>query len=733
VTTGLGARLTSLLVGGVFFATLSGCGVDASCDSLTEPLVVAGIELSPVSIALRVGQTHQFSAVALTSCGNPVPGAAVTWASANPAVAVVAPTGLVTALDSGITSITARAEGKTAAATLTITVVPVATVTVFPNPAQLEQGATLALTVSVTDSAGNAMSGHHIVWTSSDPTVATVNDRGEVTGLAAGGPVTISAAVDTATGRAAVTVTRPPPASLVFAVPPGNSTAGSPFTPAVQVIVADRFGVPVAGDGRAITVALGAGPGGATLGGAGTVAAVDGVATFSSLTLEQAAAGYTLVASAPGLTSVTSQAFAVTPASAAAMRFSVPPAAATAGLPIAPAVEVEVLDAFGNTVTDDTAAVHVGLGQNPGGAALNGTTTVQPQNGEAAFGDLTLDKTGTGYTLIASRIGIPAVSSAPFAILPGPAATMRFTAGPSDTEAGAAMIPPIEVTLFDAFDNIVTTDASSIDLSIGANPGGGSLSGAPTATATGGIAVFPNVRLEKAGVGYTLRASRVGIPAVTSAPFTIRPGPAAGLAFAVEPTDASAGSLLSPAVQVAVVDAFGNRITTSSVTVGINLSNNPGGSSLSGTTAVSAVQGIATFTDLRLNRTGTGYILSATALGLAPAISRGFAILPGPPASLVFTVEPSETPPNLPIAPPVEVSVLDSLGNVVDTGTIPITIALGLNPGSSTLSGTRTRNAVNGVAVFDDLSLDQIASGYRLSSGSPGLVSALSVPFDIKF
>lgn len=733
MTAGFGARLTSLLVGGVFFAALSGCGVDDACDSLTEPLVVAGVELSPVSITLRAGQTHQFAAVALTSCGNPVPGAAVTWASADPALAVVTPTGLATALDTGVTTITATSEGKSAAATLRITVVPVATVTVFPNPVQLEQGATLALTVSVADSAGNAMSGHRVRWASSDSSVASVNDRGEVTGLAAGGPVTISATVDTASGRADVTVTRPPPASLVFAMQPGMSTAGAPLTPAVQVVVADRFGIPVAGDGRAITVALGAGPGSATLAGTGTVAAVDGVATFTTLMLEKAAAGYTLVASAPGLTSVTSQPFAVIPGAAADLRFSVPPAATEAGVPIAPAVAVEVIDAFGNTVTDDTAGVQIGLGQNPGGATLSGTTTVQPQGGEAAFGDLTLNKAGSGYTLIASRPGIPSVSSIPFVIRPGPAATMRFTVQPSDAEAGVAIAPGIEVTLFDTFDNIATTDASSISLSIAVNPGGGSLSGVPTSTAASGVAVFPNVKLEQAGAGYTLRASRAGIPAVTSAPFAIRPGPAAGVVFAAEPADATAGSKLTPAVQVAVVDAFGNRVTTSSATVSITLSNNPGGSSLSGATTAGAVQGLATFADLSLNRTGAGYTLGAAASGLSSATSRGFTILPGPPASLVFRVQPSETPPHQPITPPVEVSVLDSLGNVVTTTTIPITITLALNPGSSTLSGTRTRSAVNGVAVFDDLSLNQIATGYRLSSGAPGLASVLSASFDIKF
>jgi len=61
-----------------------------------------------------------------------------------------------------------------------------------------------------------------------------------------------------------------------------------------------------------ITVALGANPGGGTLAGTKSVAAVSGVATFSTLSINNAGTGYTLVASAAGLTGATSAAFNIT-------------------------------------------------------------------------------------------------------------------------------------------------------------------------------------------------------------------------------------------------------------------------------------------------------------------------------------------------------------------------------------------------------------------------------------
>ncbi|NNG16778.1 MAG: hypothetical protein HKM89_09870, partial [Gemmatimonadales bacterium] len=600
-----------------------------------------------------------------------------------------------------------------------------------PTPAQVEQGQTIKLSATVTDSAGNVVQGQPIVWASSDPAVATVNGSGEVSGLAAGGPVTIAATADTATGIALVTVVHPPPAVLVFSVEPTDVVAGEDLAPWVQVTVADRFGSPVVGDASPITLALGSNPGGATLGGTITVTAQDGIATFSDLTLDRTGVGYTLVASTPGLSSVASTPFAVTPAGAASLIFSVEPSDAQAGTSISPAVTVSVLDGFGNLATADTTSVFVSLGQNPSGGTLSGTTLVAPVNGVATFSDLRLDKTGAGYTLVASRAGLAARTSDPFAILPGPPARLAFTEEPSDATAGTAIAPAIEVTVLDAFDNIVVTDASTVSLSIGANPGGSTLSGVPASTVVGGVARFADIRLDKAGNGYTLVASRTGLPGATSAPFAITAGPPVAVEYRVEPTTAAAGAPITPPVRVAVVDGFGNAVTSSSVPIDIQIASNPGGSTLSGTTRVDAIQGIATFSDLSLNKTGSGYTLRASSSGLASSTSQGFTIVPGQPIRLDFTVQPTDSDPLAVISPPVEVTVLDPFGNVVTGSTIAITVGLALNPGGSILSGTTTQFASNGVAVFDDLSLDKSGNNYLLSAGTPGLIGSLSDFFDI--
>jgi hypothetical protein len=59
-----------------------------------------------------------------------------------------------------------------------------------------------------------------------------------------------------------------------------------------------------------------------------------------------------------------------------------------------------------------------------------------------------------------------------------------------------------------------------------------------------------------------------------------------------------------------------------------------------------------------------------------------------------------------------------------------VTIALGNNPGNATLGGTTTVNAVNGVATFNNLTLNEPDNGYTLTASSSGLTSSTSNSFD---
>jgi len=105
-----------------------------------------------------------------------------------------------------------------------------------------------------------------------------------------------------------------------------------------------------------------------------------------------------------------------------------------------------------------------------------------------------------------------------------------------------------------------------------------------------------------------------------------------------------------------------------------------------------------------------------------------------PPAHLAFNAQPGATLPLVPMLPAIQVTVRDALGNRVSTFHGPVTIAIGRNGGTlmpGTLYGTRTVNAVNGIATFADLSIDQPGSGYTLVVSGTNITGAESASFNV--
>src|SRR5207247_3350932 len=107
------------------------------------------------------------------------------------------------------------------------------------------------------------------------------------------------------------------------------------IAPAVQVTALDAQGNVATGFGSNVTVAIGTNAAGGTLAGTTGVTAVGGVATFANLSINKVGTGYTLAATATGVTPATSTAFNVTVGAAAQLVFSVQPSNATAGVAIA--------------------------------------------------------------------------------------------------------------------------------------------------------------------------------------------------------------------------------------------------------------------------------------------------------------------------------------------------------------------------------------------------------------
>src|SRR5439155_727027 len=195
-----------------------------------------------------------------------------------------------------------------------------------------------------------------------------------------------------------------------------------------------------------------------------TLNAVAGIATFSTLSIDKAGTGYTLTATSGTLTSATSTTFNISVGAASKLVFSTQPTTTVAGLSVSPAVQVTVQDAGGNTVTSNTASITLAIATNPGAGTLSGTVTLNAVAGVATFSNLSINKVGAGYTLVASSTGLAGATSSIFNVTPGPANKLAFSQQPTDTLATATISPAVTVTVQDSFGNTVTTSAASITM-----------------------------------------------------------------------------------------------------------------------------------------------------------------------------------------------------------------------------------------------------------------------------
>src|SRR5207245_56151 len=205
---------------------------------------VASVTVSPGSASMQVSQTVQLTATPKDANGNPLPGRAVSWTSSNTSVATVDGSGLVTGVVAGTATITATSEGQSGTASVTVSNVPVASVTVTPASASVNEGKTVQLTATPKDANGNPLTGRTVSWVSGNTAIATVSSSGLVTGKVAG-TATITATSEGQSGTSAITVVHVPVASVSVAPASASVQAGS----AIQLAATpkDANGNPLSG------------------------------------------------------------------------------------------------------------------------------------------------------------------------------------------------------------------------------------------------------------------------------------------------------------------------------------------------------------------------------------------------------------------------------------------------------------------------------------------------------
>ncbi len=319
---------------------------------------------------------------------------------------------------------------------------------------------------------------------------------------------------------ASVTPAPAPATQLFFASVPSAGTATVPLSPPI-VVQARRADNSVATNFTGtITLSRATGPG--TIGGTISRAAVNGVATFDSVTLSQAGT-YTLTASAPGLSSATTGNITIL-ARASQLAFVNLPTTGTVGR-FLPAFRVQarrpdnsVDTSFRGVITigrlpsvslpdDETELLNV--------QTLSGVLSKAAVRGEALFDSVRVDVVGQ-ITLTASATGLPTATSAAISIAAPPATRLRFVNAPTSARQNV-VIPTFFVDALRADNTRDSAFVGNITVSL---IGTGAIVGNTTRAAVFGRATFDSLRINAAG-NFRLVATSGTLTADTTASFGV--------------------------------------------------------------------------------------------------------------------------------------------------------------------------------------------------------------------
>ncbi len=588
-------------------------------------------------------------------------------------------------------------------------------VAVGDSTCNLISGATDSITLSVTTGTGSLTG---TVTAAASGGIATFSGLAMTNALDAK-RITASAAGLTSEVSNTFNITAAAATHLAYVTQPSGGLASTAWLVQPIVEARDVYGNKDSSASGIVLLTLSTGTG--ALAGTSSRALVNGTAAFTGLSINLTGVDKVLTAATSGLTSAVSSTFTVLPGPAAKLAFLTQPGGGASSAVWATQPTVEIQDSAGNRVPSSTAAVTLDL--TTGTGALSGSVTVSAVAGLATFAGLRVDLTGTNKVLGATSSGLTAASSSAFTITPGAANKLGFSVQPGGGIAGASWFTQPVVQVQDAAGNLVTSSTLSVTVTL--TTGTGAFGGTRVLSAVGGVVTYTNLNINLAGTNKIITATGSGVTAASSNAFTITHAAASKLAFTTQPSGGSASGIWATQPVVEVQDTYNNPVLNSGVV--ITVARSAGTGTVTGTTFMNAVSGVATFTDLVMTVTGSKTLI-ATSPGLTSATSSSFNITPAAATQLAFTTQPVGGTAGGALTQQPVVEVRDASGNVVTTSTDAVTLSVA--SGTGTLGGTLTVNAAGGIATFSGVTMNLIGVK-TMRASAVGLTNATSSSFTI--
>ena len=336
------------------------------------------------------------------------------------------------------------------------------------------------------------------------------------------GPVVVSAAA-----AAQITVLTQPSASaaagVAFATQPAfqiKDSYGNLVPGAVNVITLTAY------QNSNCTLAAGA------LFGTNPVSATAGVANFSGINSHASGPIY-LGAASGSLSPICTNAVAVSPGMPALLSFGTLPSGLLADTNFS--IQVSEKDTYGNSIPGATDTITLAAFAGAGcGAAATGTFSggsLAAAGGSASFGSLFYRK-AESISIKASAAGITSACSGVLVIGPGSLNNISFTTNPpTSASAGAAFTVTPQVSVFDAYSNLITGSAGTVSVNAASDAACTSFAGAignGSASVSSGVAAFATAYYGTAQTIY-LKATYAGKTACSANSIVVTAGSPAKL------------------------------------------------------------------------------------------------------------------------------------------------------------------------------------------------------------
>jgi hypothetical protein len=488
-------------------------------------------------------------------------------------------------------------------------------------------------------------------------------------------------------------------AALEIVAEPVAGLEGAVFTTQPVVQILDHAGIRVRGATNTVTATLESGTG--SLAGTTAVSAVNGVATFGNLAISAAGTKSLRFTSSAGIAHALSADFAVQSYGRVHLSVDTAQIAAVAAGSAPSAVQVSVSNGGDQVLTGLAAGPVEYVSGAVGGwlaASLGGATTTP------ATLSLTASTGGMREGVYVARVPVQstAIGSIPDTLVvvltlsQAPPIALVASSPLAGLVSGLSAVQQPVVRLEDAFGDAVSGAAVAVTLRrVGvACPTGceATILGDTVVTSVDGIATFSGIRVDGYGpIAFEFVAA--GLPTVGLAAMTVEQV-SASLGVVTPMGAAIAGFVAGTQPTVEIRDNAGLRVRAATPTVSVTLAEGSG--NLSGTTSVSAIDGIATFAGLAIDLPGSKRLQFASA-GLPTVVGDAFVVTT--PSAVALSSDSVEL-------------VAVAAGNAP----APITVAI-TNGGESPLTGLEL-----GAPVYVDSAANWLSAVLTGGSNAPSSV-----------